>query len=69
MDGGPKLWRGEQVAMPPRFWVQYVARGAKLCENVTEASKKHSLHFGNMLCVDGPIMAIWNGYGLREWRF
>ena len=40
MDGGPQLWRGKQVAMPPRFWVQYVVRGTKLCENVAEASKK-----------------------------
>ena len=58
MDSGPQLWRGKQVAIPPRLLVQYVARGVKLCENVAEASKKLLLHFGNMLCVDGPILAL-----------
>ena len=49
---------GEASGYPTKAFSAICGEGVKLRENVAEASKKLSLHFGNMLCVDGPILAL-----------
>lgn len=59
----PIVERKARVATPQRFWVQYVARGLTLHENVAKASKKY--HYTLTICKVWiePLRDKHNVYG------